>query len=171
MYPTAQPGSTATAYFPECRIHDKPEMPIRSVHLEYPNTYLDVKQAGETYTIREKCQYEASKFFPRSGNTLSPLEAYVKLLSRMKINMIIMESPIFYCLDAESGHAGYDTNLDIIEPFFDYCKKMARGTGAGDAEFWLGWTCLTVHPGGGGNLLGGRLDWFDQSRSPHTPDA
>jgi hypothetical protein len=111
-----------TAFFPQFHIEDKPEMPIRAVHIQYPVNY----KAGmdqESYTLREKCQYEASKLLPRGlDDTRPPLEVYVKLLSRMKINTLVIDSPLFYCLDADSG---YDdkTNWELIEPLIKCCRK------------------------------------------------
>ncbi len=110
-----------TAFFPECHIEDKPEMPTRAVHIAYPVNYKAGVQSS--YTLREKCQYEASKLLPRGlDDTRSPLEVYVKLLSRMKINMLVIDSPVFYCLDADSG---YDdkTNFELIEPLIKCCRK------------------------------------------------
>ena len=107
---------------PSLEITDQPLMPIRAVHISYPSEYK-VHPTEEGFS---RYQYKLDLLKSRDEgsplDTRIPLEIYAKLLSRFKINMIIVETPIFYCLDEQSGEPN-KTNLQMIKPFFDYCRQ------------------------------------------------
>jgi len=127
-------GETDRYFLPEVTIWDKSDTPIRAVHFHYPREYLQEPGAlGFGAEQWRKFQYKADWLLPNKNTAplqdddRPALEVYVRLLSRLKINMITIENSIYYCLEEPSGSRGYNgemlTNLQLIKPLFDYCRK------------------------------------------------
>ncbi|MCP4231029.1 MAG: hypothetical protein GY771_12900 [bacterium] len=157
-------GENATKVYdyPDVTIYDTPEMPIRGVDIG-EHTYK--VKPGETGF--DKREYQAFLFREREsekgeGNPRrTPIEVYVRLMSRIKINTVLIETPMFYCLDYTDKYIDTDriglaesSNLDVLQRIFDYCRdyyiepvpvlqslghacQMLQFVGTSAAENWL----------------------------------
>jgi|GEM_PF-1247820 len=176
---------------PEVTIYDWPAMKIRGAHIVYPLEYK-LDPSNENW---KPYQYKVTNLLPRNdqdGNkptdVRAPLEVYVRFLSRLKINSLLIQSPIFYCLNEDSGHnvdgePGNETNLEIIEPFFKYCRKyyiepIPVMQSLGYAKFILQFTTeipgdsnFPMAQGVEGCWVGGTKESGDPVPLPQVPEA
>jgi len=57
-----------------------------------------------------------------NGDDRAPIEIYARLLSRMKMNMLIVSSPIYYCLEENSG-TDSKKNYEHMQRLYDFCRR------------------------------------------------